>query len=128
MGQRDDLLLLVEGEAMIFRKKPSLAVVQEVLRSLKRTGLEDQRWFSKEEIPLDTLEEWLPLLEPFYLPCKAERYLHGDMTQARIITVLRHICKEHGIEFKSQERLVNGKKTTLYQLCFFNPNPIVSFD
>ena len=127
MGHRAYVYLLVEGR-MIFRKKPPLDVLEEILRSLRRTGLDDTRWFSKEELPLDTLDHWLPLIEPFYLPCKAERYLHVDMTQARIVTVLRHICKEHEIEFKTQEKTHNGKKTTLYQIAIFHPNPIVSFD
>ena len=113
---------------MLFRKKPPLDAVELILRSLKLTGLDDKHWFSKDDLPLDTLDDWLPVLEPYYLPCKAERYLQGDMTQGRIITVLRHILKEHNIEFKAQERVVNGKKTTLYQVCFYNPNPIVSFD
>jgi hypothetical protein len=91
-------------------------------------GLDDKRWFSKEDLPLDNLDQWLPLLEPYYIPCKAARYLHGDMNQAKMITVLRHLLKAHEIEIKTQERVVHGKKITLYQILFYNPNPIVSFD
>lgn len=112
----------------MFRKRPPLDVLEHVLRCCHFNGLDDKRWFSKEDIPLDTLDEWLPLVEPYYLPCKAERYLHGDMTQGKVITVFRHLLKEHEIEFKTQERVVNGKKTTLYQVLFYNPNPVVSFD
>jgi hypothetical protein len=112
----------------MFRKRPPIDVLEHVFRCCKFNGLDDKRWFSKEDIPLDTLEQWLPLVEPYYLPCKAERYLHGDMTQGKVITVIRHLVKEHGIEFKTQERVINGKKTTLYQVIYYNPNPVVSFD
>lgn len=112
----------------MFRKIPPLDIVEQILRSCKLNGLDDKRWFSKEDIPLESLDDWLPLVEPFYLPCKAERYLHGNMTQGKVITILRHIFKAHEIEFKTQERVVNGKKTTLYQVLFYNPNPVVSFD
>ena len=88
----------------------------------------DKRWFTKEELPLDTLEDWVPVLEPYYLPCKAIRYLDRDMTQSRIITVLRHILKLHGAELKVQERMVNGRKTTLYQVFYDYLDPVVRFD
>lgn len=112
----------------MFRKVPPLDVVEQVLRSLKLSGLTDKRWFSKEDLPIDTLEEWLPLLEPFYLPCKAERYLHGEITRTRIITILRHILKVHSIELKVQERMINGHKTTLYQVFYDYVDPVVRFD
>jgi hypothetical protein len=112
----------------MFRKQPPLDLVNQVLRSCKLNGLDDKRWFSKEDIPLDTLDHWLPDLEPYYIPCKAERYLHGSLTQGNVITILRHLLKAHTIEFKTQERVLNGKKTTLYQVLFYSPNPVVSFD
>ena len=112
----------------MFRKRPPLELVEHILRCSKLNGLDDKRWFSKDDIPLETIEQWLPLLEPYYLPCKAERYLHGEMTQGKLITVFRHLMKAHEIEFKTQERVVNGKKTTLYQIVFYDPNPVVRFD
>jgi hypothetical protein len=112
----------------MFRRRPPLELLEHILRCCKLNGLDDKRWFSKEDIPLERLEEWLPLLEAYYLPCKAERYLHGDISQGKIITILRHILKAHEIEFKTQERVINGKKITQYQVIFYNPNPIVSFD
>jgi len=112
----------------MFRKVPPKEIVEQVLRSLKFAGLYDKRWFSKDDLPLDTLEEWLPLLQPFYLPCKAERYLEGEMTRSRIITVLRHLLKANDIELKVQERMVNGHKTTLYQVFYDSIDPVVRFD
>ena len=112
----------------MFRERPPLELVEQCLRCWKFNGLDDKRWFSKEDIPLENLDQWMPLLEPYYIPCKAKRYLHGDMSQAKIITVLRHLCKLHEIELKTQERVVHGKKITLYQVLFYNPNPVVTFD
>lgn len=112
----------------MFRRAPPLDVVEQVLRSLKLNGLSDKRWFVKEDLPTNTVEEWLPLLEPFYLPCKAERFLSREMTCSRIITVLRQICRELKIEFKVQERIHNGKKTTMYQIFYDHVDPVVRFD
>lgn len=112
----------------MFRQNPPLETLEQVLRSLKFTGLTDNRWFAKEELPLDNLDDWLPLVEPYYLPCKAERYLQRDMTPVRVITVLRHLLKVHGIELKTQERMVNGRKTTLYQVFYDHIDTVVRFD
>jgi hypothetical protein len=123
MGSAESLLLV-----RMFRKQPPIEIIEQVLRCCKLNGLDDKRWFSKEDLPLDNLDQWLPLLESYYLPCKAERYLHGEMTQGKIITVLRHMLKSNNIDLKTQERVIHGKKTTLYQVLFYNPNPVVSFD
>jgi hypothetical protein len=112
----------------MFRKAPPLELVDQVLRSLKLGTISEKRWFSKDEIAIDTLEEWLPLVEPFYLPCKAERYLRGDMTSSRVITILRHLLKANNIDFNVQERMVNGRKTTLYQVFYDYVDPVVRFD
>lgn len=112
----------------MFRSPPPRETVETVLRCLKLSGLSDKRWFSKEDLPLETLEEWLPLVEPYYLPCKAQRYLYGEMTKARILTVLRHLLKASSVELKVQERLVNGHKTTLYQVFTTEIDPVVRFD
>lgn len=112
----------------MFRKPPPFELVEQVFRSLKLGSLTEKRWFSKDELSLDTLEEWLPLVEPYYLPCKAERYLQGDLTTSRVITILRHLLKANSIGFNVQERMVNGHKTTLYQVFYDHMDPVVRFD
>jgi hypothetical protein len=112
----------------MFRKIPPLDIVEQILRSLKLNGLHDKRWFSKDDLPIDNLVEWLPLLEPYYLPCKAERYLKGDITSSRIITVLRHILRANNIQLIVQERVINSKKITFYQIYNYEANTTVTFD
>lgn len=112
----------------MFRKQPPLDLIELALRSLKIGSLSEKRWFSKDELCLETLEDWLPLLEAYYLPCKAQRYLQTDMSRSRIITILRHMVKSHSIEFKAQERMVKGHKTTLYQVFYDSIDTVVRFD
>jgi hypothetical protein len=118
----------VEGVVEMFRTIPPLDVVEQVFRSLKFTGVSDKRWFSKDDLPMESLEEWLPTVEPYYLPCKAQRYLHRDVTQNGVITILRHLLKVHSIELKTQEKMINGRKTTLYQVFYEHVDPVVRFD
>lgn len=99
----------------LFRKSPPKELVNEVLHHLHLLGLHDLRWFTKEELCADTLDEWLPLLEPYYLPCKAKRFL-TEMDRSRIITILRHILQPLGYQLNTQERMYKTQKTTLYQI------------
>jgi len=108
----------------MFRQIPPVDLVTHVLKTLR---IDDMRWFSKDELSLETLDEWLPLVEPYYLPCKAERYL-DEMTKSRILTVLRHLLKATDGELKYQERVIQGKKTMVYQVFQKVLNPVVTFD
>jgi hypothetical protein len=99
----------------LFRKKPTPELVSDILKSLHFTGLEDGRLFHKSDIPISAFEEWLPLLEPYYLPCKAKLFLH-NFTSNKAITVLRHLLRSHGYKLRAYEKVHQGVKQTLYQI------------
>lgn len=100
----------------VFRQEPPLELIESILQHLRFTGIQDVHWFTKDELPLQTLELWLPLLEPYYLPCKAKRFLMRTMDSGKVITVLRHILEVIGSELKTCERMVGGHKKTFYQI------------
>jgi len=85
-------------------------------------GVHDLRWFSKDELIVTGQEEWLPVVYPYYLPCKAKRFLHEAIDGARAITVLRHILRPQGYDLHVQERLYREHKQSLYQI-----QPVHSF-
>jgi hypothetical protein len=99
----------------LFRKIPSEEFVIEILEHLKLQGLQEKRWFTKDELFIDTVDEWLPLLEPYYIPCKAKRFLL-NVNSSRVITILRHILHPIGYDLRTQERMYKLQKTTMYQL------------
>jgi len=103
------------NDKRLFRKVPSREFVDDILVHLKLQGLTDKRWFTRDELNLDAIDEWLPLLEPYYLPCKAKRFLN-DMDSSRVITILRHILHPIGFELRTQEKMYKMQKTTMYQL------------
>lgn len=100
----------------LFRKEPPKELVEQILRYSGLLGLHDLRWFTKEELALEAHEEWLPMLYPFYLPCKAKRFLDESLDANRLITILRHCIRVHGYDLSVQERLYKDKKHSLYQL------------
>jgi hypothetical protein len=107
----------------LFRKIPSREFVNEILEHLKLQGLQEKRWFTKDELHMETVDEWLPILEPYYIPCKAKRFLL-NVTSSRVITILRHILHPLGYDLRTQERMYKLQKTTMYQIYTTN-EPIV---
>lgn len=98
----------------LFRKKPTLELVNDILVSLKFNGLNDARLFTKSDISLSSFEEYLPLLDPFYLPCKSKLFLR-NFDSNKAITVLRHLLRAHGYKLRVYEKVHQGTKQTLYQ-------------
>lgn len=99
----------------LFRKKPTIELVTNILQALRFTGITDKRLFHKNDIDISAFEEWLPELEPFYLPCKAKLFLH-DFTQDKSITVIRHLLRAHGYKLRAYEKVHQGVKHTQYQI------------
>jgi hypothetical protein len=99
----------------LFRKEPSKEFIGYILREMGLLGFHDLRWFSRDEIKLDRLEDWLPEIESYYLPCKAERFIH-TWSDKSIITILRHMLHLHGYTLEKEERLYKNVKQMLYQI------------
>ena len=99
----------------LFRETPSLDILVLMLVELGFTGITDTKVFSVNELRIESIDAWAPLLEPFYLPCKAKRYF-DVLTPSRIVTLLRHVLPYHGFRLQSYERQHQGKKRTVYQI------------
>jgi hypothetical protein len=100
----------------IFREKVTSEDVEHVLRILKFSGLSDSRVFSARDIHVDNFDEALLYLESLYIPCKAKKYLYGEMTPHRILTVMRQLLRAVGYTIQSHEKTSNGVKEMVYQI------------
>lgn len=101
----------------LFRKVPPLELLQELVKALHFESLEDTRWFQKTDISMEVFEQFLPVIEPYYIPCKAKLFLY-EFTQAKAITVLRHLFRAHAYDIHSQEKVQNQKKITQYKFVY----------
>jgi hypothetical protein len=109
----------IHSKKKLFRACPPLSLVERIVRSCGLIGLDDLRWFTADELTLDGYEEWLPELEAYYLPCKARRFFYerGELTGARMITLLKHILSCHRHTLQVHERAYkDNKHATLYQI------------
>ena len=106
---------------LLFRANPPRELILRILGTIGLGGLgalADFRWFSKKELELEGIEEWLAELEAYYYPCKARRFFYGrgEPSADWIISVLRHLLPLEGYVLKAQERVYKDQKQTLYQI------------
>jgi len=99
----------------LFRELPPLDIITMMLTELGFSGINDTKLFAADELQLNTIDIWAPLLEPYYLPCKAKRYF-DSLDSRRAITILRHVLPFHGFRLEVYERMHMGRKRTVYQM------------
>ena len=102
----------------ILREKPPLDLVNRFLNACSlEKGIEDAKSFAKTSISVAAIENLLPELEPYYLPCLVAEYIHTiPFTPSSAITILRHILQAHSIQLYSMERTVAGVRGVWYKL------------
>lgn len=111
----------------LFSEKPSEDFVVELLGCFGLKDLSDKREFSKGDlIEMNTvikIEELIPELVIYYLPCKARIYL-SNMNEKRTITVLSQFLKLYEHKLSRKEKIVNKKKIIYYKVQKFKDNCI----
>ena len=98
----------------VFRENPPTELIADFLRCVNLRSTSDTTAFSKLSVDVKRMEQILPELEPYYLPCKAAEYIHAPLTPARGIVIIRQLLKSAGIQLQSQERSTNSVKDTWY--------------
>ncbi len=98
----------------LFTEIPPWTIVLEALYMLNLSD-EFPITFQRHDISLERSIELAALLEPFYKPCKAKQFLEYT-DEKRWITILRQICKPHGLSVNSKETTRHNKKAIIYTI------------
>jgi hypothetical protein len=121
MGRRKKEILeepVVSGESStqkrdnLFSESIPRDIVNEALQTLHFNSIEDTRVFTLKDLQPTLFNSALLLVESYYIPCKAKKYLYGEMTTYRVLTVVRQLLRSQGYGLFSQEKTVHGKKGT----------------
>ena len=103
----------------LFKQKPSMEVVIELLNLFGIENLEDDKQFNRNNLInlnlIENLNNFKTKLQEFYLPCKRKIYIE-DLTIKKSITILRQILKLYDHVVKSNERWIKGEKIIVYQI------------
>ena len=99
----------------LFRTNIEKEFVDEVLVKIGFLGLHDKKIFTKFDIAKEKFEEVVVLIEPYYIPCKAKRFLYS-LNEGKQITILRHLLRAVDYDLLVQEKVLHGIKSTTYQI------------
>ncbi len=102
----------------LFKINPDIHIVNDLLSAFGLEDLEDTRYFTREYLKenetVDKVIEIKERLSEYYLPCKKKSL--DNLTEKRIITILRQFIKSFGYKCIGTEQSVKGTKTMKYQL------------
>ena len=114
--QLSNMSTVAQKRDNIFSEKIPRAIVNEVLQSLKFDSIDDTRVFTTKQLDPQLFESSLLLIEPYYIPCKAQKYLHCTLTPLRILTILRQILRSQNYMLTAQEKTLSGARSMVYQI------------
>ena len=123
-----------------FNKNPDMQIIQSILETFGLDNLEDDRFikilncfgiidfkdkkeFTKSNLEdlniICKIEDLIPELVMYYLPCKSKIYLN-ELTEKKCITILRQFVKNYNYKVIGIEKSIKGNKTTTYRLIYVN--------
>lgn len=109
----------------LFRKYIPDNVFYTILSKYGIKELNEKYLFTRQHLQnintLNNIVKLKPILEKYYLPCKARTYLN-DLNYKNIITILRQILKTRSYTLKSSEKYQKGEKSTSYHIFSINKN------
>lgn len=102
----------------LFKKKIEGAHLSVFLQCFGLFGLDDTHIFTKYELRLlktcNQIKVLVPMLKEYYLPCKADLYINQELTEVKVLTILRQILRVHEYTLVSIERNINHEKQIFY--------------
>ena len=103
----------------LFRKEPSDTIINKVLQCFKIYNIDKTAYFTKDYLKninvLDNMKDIIYELEEYYLPCKSKIYLN-NLTEKKIITILRQLIKLKNYYIISKETFINNRKVIIYSI------------
>ena len=103
----------------LFKIIPTDEILNKLLKCFGLDNINDKKYFTRNDLKkiksIENINKIKNNLEEFYLPCKSKIYLN-NLTEKKIITLLRHFIKYKNYKLISQEKYMNKTKIIIYQL------------
>ena len=111
----------------LFKNKPDMNLVNDTIRLFGLDDFNDTKLFTKQNmIDLKTVQkvnEIVPRLQDFYLPCKSKKYL-TRLDEKRCLTILRQLLKQYNYNLLTKEKCIKGEKFNYYQIIQYSNKKI----
>lgn len=103
----------------LFQQMPDEKFLLRLLNCYDITDINDNKEFSKCDLIdlqiINRIEDLIPELVLYYLPCKYEMFLN-NITINKCITILRQILRLFNYHLKKREHVHNKKKSIYYRI------------
>lgn len=103
----------------LFQQMPDIDFVNKMLKCYGLENINDCKEFTKNDLidnkTIDKLEDLIPELVLYYLPCKSMMYLN-EININKSITILRQFLKLYNYCLKKREHVHNKKKYIFYHI------------
>ena len=111
----------------LFKNKPDMNLVTDTIKLFGLSDFNDSTLFTKQNmIDLNTVQkinEIIPRLQDFYLPCKSKKYL-TRLDEKKCITILRQLLKQYNYNLLTKEKCIKGEKFNYYQIIQYSNKKI----
>lgn len=103
----------------LFTEKPTIEFMNAFLNCFGIEDIDEKKEFCKEDLielkTVENIENMIPELIIYYLPCKSRIYLN-NITPKRCITILSQFIKLFNYKLSRKERIVNRRKYIYYTI------------
>lgn len=103
----------------LFKKKPSIEILNRVLGTIGIDEFKEEFCFKKRDLiqfnTVSKMNDIIPELTEYYYPCKTKLYLTNiDITKC--ITIIRQFLRHFDFSLIGKEKYNNGEKFIVYTL------------
>ena len=107
----------------LFKTKPSLNLINQLINLFGLETINDTKIFSKKDLDnLDTAKNINTLSDSFknhYLPCKFKIYFK-DLNSKKSVTILRQCLRLYNYKLISKEKYIKSEKIIIYRISPIN--------
>jgi len=110
---------VISKKFQLFQEIPDLEFVLKIINCFNLKDLNDKKKFTKKDLvdfkTKEKIENLLPELVIYYLPCKYEMFLNNLNIQ-KCITILRQMLRIFNYSLTKKENVINKKKIIYYSI------------
>ena len=110
---------VISKKFQLYQEIPDLEFVLKIINCFNLKDLNDKKKFTKKDLvdfkTKEKIEDLLPELVIYYLPCKYEMFLNNLNIQ-KCITILRQMLRIFNYSLTKKENVINKKKIIYYSI------------
>ena len=106
----------------LFVKKPSIELINKLIKAFGLNDINDSREFSQLDIEknntLEIIKGFENEIQECFIPCKQKKCINDmkNITYKNAINIFRQFLKSHNFDLYSKEKFIKGTKYSVYKI------------